>query len=123
MVYVQVGPDIPVTLSSENITWTMDKKNKFQNPSLKNVPNNTLKDAYKDFVSPPNWPKPIYELSPYDPDNNGNLNSDFIVWMRAATFPKFRKLYRQIVHVGAHFGKGLPKGNYRMDIQYSILFR
>ncbi len=80
-----------------------------------------MKNAYKDFTGPPNWIKPIYELNPFEEDENANLNTAFIIWMRTAPFPKFRKLYKKVTHSGAHFGKGLPKGNYRMEIQYSIL--
>jgi len=120
LVYVQVGTDIGVSLSHKDTTWPEEKNDKFRNPSLKNVENNTLQGAYKHFASPPNWQKPIYELSPYESDNNGNLNSDLIVWLRTSTFPTFRKLYRRIVHTGSHFAKGLPKGRYRMDLKYNF---
>ena len=122
LVYVQVGTDLDVSLSHKDTTWSMEKNGKFRNPSLSNVENNTLKGAYKGFTSPPNWQKALYELSPYETDNNGNLNSDLITWLRPAAFPTFRKLHRRILHTGPHFEKGLPKGKYRMDLQYSILF-
>ena len=121
LVYVQVGTDLDVSLSHKDTTWSEEKNDKFRNPSLKNVENNTLQGAYKSFASPPNWQKAIYELSPYESDNNANLNSDLIVWLRTSAFPTFRKLYRRIVHTGSHFAKGLPKGSYRMDLKYSIL--
>eukprot|EP00794_Sanderia_malayensis_P016779 gene16779-18474_t len=115
--------DIDVTMSSKGLTWTKEKGHKFANPPLKGgATNSSLKFAYSEFASPPNWPKPLYELKPYEEDDNANLNSALIIWMRSAAFPTFRKLFRKVQHTGAHFSKGLPKGNYRMDIQYSILF-
>ena len=75
--------------------------------------------AFKDYVKPPNWRKPVDELDT-DPNNNGFKNQDFIVWMRTAAFPKFRKPYRKVIHEDK-FEHGLPKGKYRLDINYSIL--
>ena len=40
----------------------------------------------------------MYELDLHDESNNGYKNEDLIVWMRAAAFPSFRKLYRRIDH-------------------------
>ena len=119
MRYVQFGFDVPLT--NKDTTWKEDQTGKFANPSLKNVANSTLKSAYSDFAMPLNWKKPVYELDPYVPENNANLNTDLIVWMRISPFPNFRKLHRRVSHTGAHFGRGLPKGSYRMDILYSIL--
>lgn len=69
---------------------------------------------------PLHWAKPIYELDLDDPGNNGFLNEDFIVWMRTAAFPTFKKLYRRLKRVHA-FAEGLPAGNYSLSISYSIL--
>lgn len=71
-------------------------------------------------VKPPNWPKPIYELKEKDFENNGFINEDFIVWMRTAAFPTFKKLHRRLNRV-QHFTEGLPAGNYSFEITYSIL--
>ena len=122
LVYVQVGPDLKVSFTHKDTTWPEEKSGKFRNPSLTKVGNGTLSGAYRNFISPPNWQKALHELSPFEAENNGNLNSDLIVWMRTSAFPTFRKLYRKIVHSGPHFENGLPKGRYRMDIQYSIFF-
>lgn len=71
-------------------------------------------------VQPSNWPKPAYELDPTDPANNGFINQDFLVWMRRAALPNFRKLYRRIAE--EDYAQGLPAGNYSLEIAYSILF-
>lgn len=96
-----------------SIAWESDRTVKFKNPS------GNLKDAFSKFAKPRDWQKPVYELST-DPKNNGFINQDFIVWMRTAAFSTFRKLYRKIVKEGT-FDEGLPKGEYRLDISYSIL--
>lgn len=70
-------------------------------------------------VKPTNWSQPVYELST-DQTNNGFQNEDFIVWMRTAALPTFRKLYRRID--SGKFSAGLPPGTYKLEIQYSILF-
>lgn len=65
------------------------------------------------------WPKPAYELDPKDSANNGFINQDFLVWMRRAALPDFRKLYRRITE--GDYAQGLPAGNYSLEIAYSIL--
>lgn len=105
---------VPVGLTYENIAWKSDREVKFKNP-----PGN-LKEAFKDFAKPPNWPRPVYELDVNNSDDNGFKNQDFIVWMRTAAFSTFRKLYRKIILTG-EFKNGLPKGEYMLDIKYSIL--
>ena len=104
---------VNVNLTFKDIAWKSDREVKFKNPS------GNLKDAFKDYTKPPNWPRPVYELDTENPDNNGFQNQDFIVWMRTAAFSTFRKLYRKIVHTG-EFENGLPKGDYQLDINYSI---
>ncbi|OWK00595.1 TMEM30C [Cervus elaphus hippelaphus] len=58
-------------------------------------------------AKPPNWPKPVYELDEEDPRNNGFINDDFIVWMRTAAFPTFKKLHRRLHRID-NFTEGLP---------------
>lgn len=69
---------------------------------------------------PVNWNKPAYELDA-DPENNGFINEDFIVWMRTAALPTFRKLYR-IIQRKNNMTPTLPRGNYTLEVTYSILF-
>lgn len=75
-------------------------------------------------TAPPlNWPRPVYELDTSDPDNNGFINEDFIVWMRTAALPTFRKLYRIIQKNRDSLTPTLPRGNYTLQVTYSILFK
>ncbi|KAG7264078.1 hypothetical protein CRUP_009528 [Coryphaenoides rupestris] len=57
--------------------------------------NNLASTSGECTSKPVNWHKPVYELDS-DPENNGFINEDFIVWMRTAALPTFRKLYRII---------------------------
>ncbi|XP_013207627.1 cell cycle control protein 50C-like isoform X2 [Microtus ochrogaster] len=70
-------------------------------------------------AKPPHWARPIYELDTEDPGNNGFVNEDFIVWMRTAAFPTFKKLYRRLSRVH-YFVDGLPAGNYTFHISYNF---
>ena len=74
--------------------------------------------AFNGTAHPPNWQKPVYELDPDDPENNGYENEDLIVWMRTAALPNFRKLYRLVNHTGV-FENSLPAGNYTLNVDYS----
>ena len=65
------------------------------------------------------WRTPVFELDPNDPDNNGFINEDFIVWMRTAALPTFRKLYR-IIQKKAD-APTLASGRYVLEVSYSIL--
>ena len=54
--------------------------------------------------------------------NNGYQNEDFIVWMRTAALPNFRKLYRRVSHADpkeTQFKDGLPAGKYLVEIEYN----
>ncbi|VDD86612.1 unnamed protein product [Enterobius vermicularis] len=102
---------ILVPWTYEGVAWEVDKKYKFRNP-----PGENLREAFKNTAKPPNWQKNIWELDPEHPDNNGFLNTDFIVWMRTAALPSFRKLYRKLSRTSGFFFDGLPSGNYELEI-------
>jgi hypothetical protein len=118
--------DVPVT--NVGIAWSTDKAVKFQNPSdltciFKIFHLNLILFCFKiDFnktARPPNWQISPLELDPNNSDNNGYDNEDFIVWMRTAAMPTFRKLYRKLVPTsGGSFQNGLPQGNYILKITY-----
>ena len=67
------------------------------------------------------WQKPVYDLDPWDRNNNGFINEDLIVGMREAAFPNFKKLYGVLNRAIEPFTDGLPAGNYSVLISYSIL--
>ncbi|XP_053566422.1 cell cycle control protein 50A [Bombina bombina] len=104
-----------IELKKNGIAWWTDKNVKFRNPT-----GNTsdLQDIFKDTTKPINWQKPVYQLDPQDPSNNGFVNEDFIVWMRTAALPTFRKLYRLIEKKDATY-PALPPGNYSLEIEYN----
>lgn len=105
-----------IDLLKTGIAWATDKSSKFRNPT-----NSNLKEAFKDYTNPPNWRnKQIYQLDEHNPNNNGYLNEAFIVWMRTAALPSFRKLYARINHSSsANYHISLPKGTYKLKIEYS----
>lgn len=72
-------------------------------------------------AQPISWHRPAYELDPSDADDNGFINEDFIVWMRTAALPNFRKLYRIIHKNRDRQAPTLPRGNYTLEVTYSIL--
>eukprot|EP01137_Pigoraptor_chileana_P027978 Opistho-2@11337 len=89
------GSTIP--LVGTGIAWKSDVKTKFKNPK----PTNNLTQAFANTVNPPNW-SPSLTISQFGgantlhPNGEGYQNEDFIVWMRTAALPNFRKLYRKI---------------------------
>ncbi|XP_063806529.1 cell cycle control protein 50C-like [Pseudophryne corroboree] len=106
---------IPVPLLRTGNTWWSDKNVKFRNPE----PTGNLVQAFAGSARPPYWQKPVYELDPLEPSNNGYLNDDLINWMRVAALPNFRKLYRRLSRV-QQFSDGLPAGNYSYIIDYNF---
>jgi hypothetical protein len=75
---------------------------------------------FNSHAQPPNWQQSPLQLDPNNKDNNGFQNEDFIVWMRTAAMPTFRKLYRKLNANGTGtFQNGLPKGNYTLTVTYS----
>ncbi|XP_078537391.1 cell cycle control protein 50B [Lissotriton helveticus] len=103
------GTEVP--LEGKGISWWSDYNIKFRNPN-----NSATEATFKGTIPPMNWQKPIYQLDPSDPLNNGFINEDFIVWMRTAAFPTFRKLYRRIDQ--GNFSDGLPAGKYQLNVTY-----
>lgn len=79
-----------------------------------------LSNSFQGTNKPVNWRKAVYELDPEDSENNGFINEDFIVWMRTAALPTFRKLYR-IIQKKPNMAPTLSSGNYILNITYSIL--
>ncbi|XP_074660025.1 cell cycle control protein 50A-like [Tubulanus polymorphus] len=108
------GTLVPVKLLRTGIAWRTDKEVKFRNPS------GNLTAWFAGKSKPPNWKVAVNELDPDLPDNNGYQNEDLIVWMRTAALPTFRKLYRRIDHNVAQFKDGLPKGKYKLTIDYAF---
>ncbi|XP_056281569.1 cell cycle control protein 50B isoform X2 [Pseudoliparis swirei] len=106
------GTKKEVPFDGKGIAWWTDYNVKYRNPDVK-----PLKDAFEGTVKPLFWPKPAYDLDPADPNNNGFINQDFLVWMRRAALPDFRKLYRRISQ--GDYARGLPAGNYTLDIDYN----
>lgn len=108
------GKFTPVPLLRTGIAWATDKGAKFRNPKGK-----TLKEAFRGYEKPLNWQNPVWALDDND-DNNGYVNEGFIVWMRTAALPTFRKLYARIQHSSdPYYHKYLPKGQYKVTITYS----
>ncbi|BFZ16129.1 hypothetical protein BsWGS_19167 [Bradybaena similaris] len=99
---------VTVGLINTGIAWVSDKNVKFRNP-----------DNWDRYTQPPNWKRPVWKLDEANPDNNGFLNEDLIVWMRTAALPTFRKLYRRVNHTASPFHDGLPAGNYTIEIEYN----
>uniref|UniRef100_A0A667ZW55 Cell cycle control protein n=1 Tax=Myripristis murdjan TaxID=586833 RepID=A0A667ZW55_9TELE len=111
------GSTIHVPLYRSGLTWYTDKNIKYRNPKVDNL---TLAQVFEGTAKPLYWHKPVYELDPHNPDNNGFINEDLIVWMREAAFPNFKKLYGILNRVSEPFTEGLPVGNYSIEISYNF---
>ncbi|XP_062863430.1 cell cycle control protein 50B [Trichomycterus rosablanca] len=108
------GEKKQVLFDRKGIAWWTDYNIKYRNPA---PVNGSFANAFNGTVKPINWPKPAYELDPTDQANNGFQNQDFLVWMRRAALPDFRKLYGRIT--GGEYAQGLPAGNYTLEITYN----
>lgn len=102
-----------ITLIKKGIAWWTDKNVKFRNPKG----DGNLTALFQGTTKPVNWPKPVYMLDS-EPDNNGFINEDFIVWMRTAALPTFRKLYR-LIERKSNLQPTLQAGKYSLDITYN----
>ncbi|KAG7465741.1 hypothetical protein MATL_G00156820 [Megalops atlanticus] len=112
------GTRTEIPLTKKGIAWWTDKHVKFRNPGGNNL---NLTTVFQGTTKPVNWRKPVYELDT-DPENNGFINEDFIVWMRTAALPTFRKLYR-IIQKKSNMTPTLPRGNYTLDVTYNYPVR
>nr|XP_057937028.1 cell cycle control protein 50A-like isoform X3 [Doryrhamphus excisus] len=109
--------DVRIPLTGKGIAWWTDKHLKFKNPGGQDQ---NLTTVFQGTSRPLNWRRPVSELD-QDPENNGFINEDFIVWMRNAALPTFRKLYRII-----HKTKKMPtlaRGNYTLHVVYNYPVR
>ncbi|XP_023649617.1 cell cycle control protein 50A-like [Paramormyrops kingsleyae] len=112
------GTKIPIRLVKTGIAWWTDKHVKFRNPV---GDGSNLSAVFQGTTKPVNWQKYVYQLDT-DPDNNGFINEDLIVWMRTAALPTFRKLYR-IIEKQGDATPTLPRGNYTLLITYNYPVR
>uniref|UniRef100_W5MSX6 Cell cycle control protein n=1 Tax=Lepisosteus oculatus TaxID=7918 RepID=W5MSX6_LEPOC len=110
------GMAMSVPLLRTGIAWYTDKNVKFRNPGPYNE---SLSAVFAGTSQPFYWQKPVFELDPTDTKNDGFVNDDFIVWMREAAFPNFKKLYGRLSRFAA-FADGLPGGNYSIQISYNF---
>uniref|UniRef100_A0A915I804 Cell cycle control protein n=1 Tax=Romanomermis culicivorax TaxID=13658 RepID=A0A915I804_ROMCU len=94
-----------VPFSFKGIAWPSDVNNKFANPANEADFNGTAK--------PFNWRKPITQM------NNKLQNESFIVWMRIAALPSFRKMYARIDEEASVSPTRLQRGNYTVYIIYN----
>uniref|UniRef100_UPI0037E8D9F8 transmembrane protein 30C n=1 Tax=Semicossyphus pulcher TaxID=241346 RepID=UPI0037E8D9F8 len=111
------GSSVRVPLLRKGITWYTDKNIKYRNPKIENL---TLAQEFDGTAKPLYWKNPVYELDHTDPTNTGFINDDLIIWMREAAFPNFKKLYGVLYRAEKPFTKGLPAGNYSIDISYNF---
>lgn len=117
MYHAPNGEKLEVPLLRDGITWYTDKNVKYRNPTETNL---TLAQVFQGTAKPLYWQRPVFDFDPNDPTNNGFINDDLIVWMREAAFPNFKKLYGVLNTAHKTFAKGLPAGNYSIDISYNF---
>ncbi|CAG0919625.1 unnamed protein product [Notodromas monacha] len=107
-----------VKLLKTGLAWESDKRIKFANPSGFDPAN--ASGVFLKTQKPINWQKPIYNLGLNEPGNQGLVNEDFIVWMRNAAFPNFRKLYAIVSDDQEFFRYGFAAGNYELTVSYTF---
>ncbi|TKS75330.1 Cell cycle control protein 50A P4-ATPase flippase complex beta subunit TMEM30A [Collichthys lucidus] len=110
------GTKVQIPLTNIGIAWWTDKHVKFKNPGVGEA-NQNLTTAFQGTTKPLNWRRPVYELDAAA-NNDGFINEDFIVWMRTAALPTFRKLYRIIKSPSNGMMPTMPRGNYTLEVVY-----
>ncbi|CAG2105227.1 unnamed protein product [Medioppia subpectinata] len=113
-----------IPIMETGIAWATDVNAKFRNPKLPEGEKN-LSKAFEGTVEPPNWQNPVWRLAGNDNDqNNGYQNERFIVWMRTAALPTFRKIFGRFRHEineeNADYHSYLPKGRYQLIVTYAF---
>eukprot|EP00127_Corallochytrium_limacisporum_P002771 Clim_evm15s139 gene=Clim_evmTU15s139 len=100
--FTMSGPNgAAVTLAANDIAWQSDLDELFSNPT-----------TFDGTVPPPAYNDvPIVDLD--HGSGTGYENEDFIVWMRVAALPTFRKLWRRIPD-------GLAAGTYTITMDYTF---
>ena len=132
------GGGVAVALTGTGIAWSSDVDTMFQNPPHSGDLCSAAAFDPAAAATPPNWPVQTCRLgqalpggvdeclttddsnceySPFTPayasSGEGYENEDFMVWMRTAAMPTFRKLYRRAP-------TGLADGDYTLDIGYNF---
>lgn len=105
----QTNDPVKVGLLEHDISWPTDRKYKFHNPA-------DLKELDK-FTHPVNWRTYLQDFKVGN--ESAFENEHLIVWMRSAALPNFRKLWARVDHSAEVFKLGLPRGTYKMEIEYS----
>ncbi|PAV82905.1 hypothetical protein WR25_06333 isoform B [Diploscapter pachys] len=86
---------VPVPWTGKGVLTQQEIHKKFKNPiSSDNQTYQALCDAFINTTQPPDWSRRLCDLGYGDNVGLGLENLDFMVWMKPAALPKFRKLYR-----------------------------
>ena len=106
----------PVGLLNKKIAWPTDQNVQFFNP----YGNTSTSGLFNDTSRSSFFNESIHQLDTEDLSPNLYQDEDFMVWMRTAALPTFRKLFRRIDHSENYFKNSLPKGNYSLIIGYNF---
>uniref|UniRef100_A0A183C3I8 Cell cycle control protein 50A n=1 Tax=Globodera pallida TaxID=36090 RepID=A0A183C3I8_GLOPA len=113
-----------VAWTHEGLVWPVDLASKFKNPLCGGQQCNSIAalcDAFlaEGTVRPPNWQRDPCKLDNNTVQNSGFQNADFIIWMRTAALPDFRKPYRKLDRENNlnKYANGLPAGDYKLVVE------
>ncbi|KAL7676415.1 hypothetical protein ACOME3_002668 [Neoechinorhynchus agilis] len=107
----QDGQDKRIQWDKKGIAWITDRLYKFHNPAR----------GFGGTVRPPYWRINIDQLGAGSDNGVGYENEDFMVWMRTAAMPDFRKLYARLPsseQVNSS-SNSITAGNYTLRIVYN----